>query len=632
MSAEIGHAAIHTRLRWLSATHVSVTDEMTQSKARSEEVRRFLSRLEPFLNLSRVELDRVVSSSVERVALSGEPLLIEGGVPGTFLYVVFEGAVELAHQQVVIDIVTSGQVFGHPTLLTGLAPELTARARQDSTLICIPMDVALDLLGRPDGVKFVARTLRDRLIQSASALRALPDVRARPVGSLLREAPVFCDPDTTIRDAARLMANQSLTALLVQTRDGLGIVTDVDLRDKVIAAGISSDAAVRTIMSTPVRTVRADVMAPLASVEMMEAGVNHLPVVDESDRVAGILSASSLMALDALSPFALRHAIYSAPTETALIDASKDFPKLFVDLLDAHLDAQALTRVLTALSDALTSRLLELAFDRRGRPPVPYAWLTLGSGARTELTLASDQDNALAFADSDDPTVDDYFRLVSEDVNNGLLQCGFVLDPQGVLANNREWRMSKSEWIRVFLSCFGGWDSERLLRASIAFDFRQVAGDLSIILPLTNIMREAPKHARFLSGVAELATEIPSPLQGFRQRLIGPIDIKRSGLLPIQNLARYRALSRGISASPTWERLIATQEDGSESERSLRDAFESMSHLRLRHHANAIRKGRTPDNAIDTAALRPLTRLNLQEALRVVAAAQRRLPQRVALR
>ena len=179
------------------------------------------------------------------------------------------------------------------------------------------------------------------------------------------------------------MAGEGLTALLVNARNGLGIVTDVDLRDKVVAVRASGDAPVSAIMSQPVRTVGAGTLAQEASVQMMEAGVNHLPVVDAGGTVVGILSASSLMTLDALSPFALRSAILSAHTVDEVVDASEEVPKLFVDLVDAHLDAPALTRIVTALSDAMTSRLLELTIKRHGAPPVAFSWLALGSAARS---------------------------------------------------------------------------------------------------------------------------------------------------------------------------------------------------------------------------------------------------------
>jgi len=590
----------------------------------------FLAHLEPFQGLTPEDLERVADEIIERDVSAGEAVLVENGPPGAELYVVRHGSVELAHKEAIVAILTSGEVFGYPTLLTGLAPEFTARAREDGRLYCIPHDVALDLLSRPDGVKFVAGNLRERLIQSARTMRALPDVRTRPVTSLVRSDPLFCEPDTPIRDVAQMLMDAGRSAILVRTRGGLGIVTDVDLRDKVVVGGVSADAPVTRIMTSPVHTIGAEVLAPEASIAMMVSGVNHLPVLDGDGNVVGILSASNLMALDARSPFALRRSLTQARTADDLADSASDIPGLFVDLLDANLEAPALTRILTVLCDTMTARLLELSMEEHGEPPVPFAWLAFGSGARTELTLASDQDNGLAYADTDDPAVDEYFRLVAVDVNAGLARCGFVADPHGVLARTAQWRMTLSNWKTVFSYCLDGKDLDRLARASVAFDYRQVAGELYIDKVLTDIMREAPEHPRFMRGLHQLGFNIPSPL-GFLGRLTGPIDIKRNGLVPMQNLARYWAFSRGITAGTTLERLIAVAEvEGrdpmNEADRSLREAFVSMTHLQLRHHANAIRNERPLDNIIDASTLRPLDHANLQEALRLVAAEQRRFP------
>ncbi len=591
---------------------------------------RFLARLQPFDGLSSQTLEDAAAAATEQSVPAGKSVLVEGGEPGSQFYVVREGALELVHKGLVIDILSRGDVFGHATLLTGEAPQFTVRAREDARVLCLPAEVALRVLSRPEGSRFIARTLRDRLAKAALTMRAMPDVRTRPVTSVMLSAPVFCEPGMTIADAAKLMAGEGLTALLVNARNGLGIVTDVDLRDKVVAVRASGDAPVSAIMSQPVRTVGAGTLAQEASVQMMEAGVNHLPVVDAGGTVVGILSASSLMTLDALSPFALRSAILAAHTVDEVVDASEEVPKLFVDLVDAHLDAPALTRIVTALSDAMTSRLLDLAITRHGAPPVAFSWLALGSTARSELNLASDQDNGLAYADTDDAGVNEYFRVLARAVNEALGRCGFSPDSHGVVADNQDWRMQASDWRRMFSDCLGGWDTDRLFRAAIGFDLRHVYGDLSIVPELHDIIREAPRRARFLSGLAGLGAEIRSPL-GFRQRLTGPVDIKKSGLLPVQNLARFFAFANGVTPPTTVDRLAAVEEAGkrgSDSAQALREAFLSMSHLQLRHHANAIRAGRAPDNAIDTATLRPLTKAGLQEALRVVAAAQRRQAQR----
>jgi CBS domain-containing protein len=595
---------------------------------RVREIARFLGRYPPFDALERPELERVAAAVVERHAVTGEAVLVENGRPGDYLYVVRDGTMEIDHKGFVVDVVTKGQLFGHPTLLSGLAPEFTVRAREDTDLYLLPRDEAIAVLSRPEGVAMVARGFRDRLVRATDAVRSMPDVRSVPVTSLIRRAPVFCPPDTTVREAARLMSDEIVTALLVETSEGLGIVTDADLRKKVLAVGVSPEVPVSAIMTIPVATVSEDILAPQASIEMMQAGVNHLPVVGRDGHVLGVVSAGSLMNLDALSPFALRWSISTAHDDDAVVAAAAQLPGLFVGLLDAHLDAPTVTRVITLLSDVMTSRLLELSIARHGPPPVPFAWLALGSSARNELTLASDQDNALAFEDTDDAEAKGYFALVADEVNSGLARCGFSFDESGVLARDPHWRLSQSAWVEVFARCLQVWDWNNLLRASIAFDFRRVAGDLDIVTPLSAVMRRAPRHGGFLSGLAHLASQIPSPL-GFRGRLTGPVDIKKSGLLPVINLARFYAFSRGVSAGGTVERLVTVEELSpafADQARGLNEAYASMSEVRLLHHAKLIQKGIPPHNVIDTEKLRPLARVSLQEALRAVAAAQKLLP------
>ena len=608
--------------------------ETALAEACAQERAPFLASLEPFRRLSSDDLERVASSVTERLVAAGEAVQVESGLPGSDLFVVREGTLELLHKEVVVAVISRGEVFGHATLLTGLPPEFTTRARQDSTLWCLPKEVARDLLCRPEGLKFVADTLRERLIQAARTMRGIPDVGTRTTGSLAR-APVYCAPRTTIREAAQLMSLQRTSVLLVRTSRGLGIVTDFDLRDKVVAGDVPRDAPVSMVMTSPVETVGADEPTREAAIEMMVAGVGYLPVLDDAGQVVGVLSAQSLMASDARSPFALRRRIQQARDEDDLTQAAADLPALFVELLETHRDAPEITGILTAFCDAMTLRSLELAIERRGQPPVAYAWLVFGSGARNELTLASDQDNGLAYDDTDDPAVKEYFRLLAEDVNGSLRRCGFGVDPHGTVAGNWQWRLPLSTWCAVFARALEGRDLDRLARASVAFDFRQLAGDLALAEPLTEIMRAAPEHQRFMSGLAELGTHNPVPLSGLRQRLPERVDVKNDCLRPIQNFARYHALDAKITAHSTLDRLRAAAQSGvlaPDTEQSLREAFTSMLDLQLRHHANAVRAGRPLDNEVDVEALRPLTRVTLQEALRLVAATQRRFPRLPTLR
>lgn len=585
----------------------------------------FLARTPPFTGLTRRARERLAATMEQRQVGVGEKILVEQGAPGIELYVVRAGALELVRQGHVIDVLTGGQVFGHPTLLTGLPPEFTVRAREASTLYVIPGEEALDLLGRPEGVAFVARTLRERLTRAVRSVYDEQATRGVPVSSLIQRSPLFCDPELTIRQAAGRMSQNGVTYALVETRDGLGIVTNTDLRDKVLAGDRSPEAPIATIASTPVKTVRAETLAPEASIEMLAAGVEHLPVVDAGGRVVGVISAGNLMALDEVSPFALQRQISRAHDEDELAAAAALLPRVFLALLDSHLDALTVTRVLTLQADAMTSRLVELSIARHGPPPAAFAWLGLGSVARGEMALSSDQDNALAYGDSDDPAVLAYFARLATEVNEGLDRCGFALDYSGVNALNVGWRLPLSQWLQAFRDCFASPDHSHLIRASIVFDFRQVIGDLDIVGPLRELMRGAARRHGFIAAMSTTVTEVASPLVGFRRRLRGPIDIKKRGLLPIVNMARFQSLANGVSISGTLDRLAALQAMqalDAELADALRRAFVRITTLRLTHQGDEVRAGRRPNDAVDTTLLDPLTHAELQEALRIIDSAQ----------
>ena len=592
-----------------------------------EEIAAFLSSdVEAFKTLDPDQLSRVAAAVTLRELVAGEVMIVEGGPPTQQLYVLREGTLDLLRRESLVTVMTAGELLGYPSLLTQTAPAFTVRARSDCSLYCIPGDLGVELLGRQDGVRWLATTQRDALLYAARSLSPLPEVQTFPVTDVVSGAPKLCDPDTPISEAAALMDTDGRSAVLVRTREGLGIVTDVDLREKVVIGGVSRDAPVSTIMSTPVHTVGADSLAAEASVTMLTHGVRHLPVLDGDGGVIGIVSAGDLMSLEARNPFALRHSLQSASDEDALVAAAGDMPRLFVDLFDARLDAAVICRVLTVLHDTMTARLLELAFERHGAPPVEFAWLVFGSAARNEFTIGSDQDNGLAFADTDDPSVKEYFGRVARDVNDGLARCGIEADPHGVLAGGDIWHRSFSSWRRVFEIFLAGDDLKLALNASVCLDYRQSAGRLYLAQELTDLLREAPAHPAFMQCLAQLGSGYHPPVSGFRQKLDRVVDIKQGGLVPVQNLARYHALGRGITIQATLDRLAAIcriDAEGAECDRTLREAYLTLKHLQLEHHAEAVRAGGKPDNVIDTDALRPLTRANLQEALRAVAAAQK---------
>ena len=595
------------------------------------EITGFLQRFPPFDALPREDLEQIAEAAEARSYAVGENVLVEDATPSEHLFVVHDGSVELVHEGEVVDILEPGESFGHPSLLTGLAPAFTVRAHEDSTCFLIPREAAMRALASPAGTSYVAASLRERLTRTGHTVHALPPVNTVSVGDLLRRPPVFCTGDVTIHKAARLMTENGASAIIVRDGANISIVTDAQLREKVIAEEFSAGNPV-TRVATPAVTVGRDYLAVDAVVEMLDSGADHLIVTGRGGEAVGLLSAADLLGLEGRSPFALRHALLRAHDEDELVETAKDLRPLLLALVDADLPPEKITRVLSLQFDTITSRLIDFAIARHGLAPVPWAWLQLGSAARRELTLGSDQENALAFADSGDREANDaYFERFADHVNEGLTRCGFAPDPNNVLARTRLWRMTQSEWINVFGEVLESPDESHLIRATVAFDFRHAGGGLEIVPPLVAVLRRAPQHPDFVRQLARSATGFRPPL-GFRGSLPdkkdGGIDIKKGGAIPIANLARFYALTNGITISSTLDRLVAAQEVGAldkETATGLREAFGVVARCRLAHHARQIEEGAPTDNLIDPANLPPLARNELREAFRVIAHAQKKL-------
>jgi CBS domain-containing protein len=594
----------------------------------------FLRRFPPFDCLADGELEQAEEAMLERAYAEGEAILVEDGTPARYLFVVRTGAVELVHEDEVIDVLAPGEAFGHPSLLSGMAPAFDVRAREPTVCILLEADVARRLLGSPAGVQFVASSLRERLVRTGYVAHAQADQRTAHLGALVHRPAVECRPDASAGEAARLMAEADVSCLLVRLSDGFGIVTDSDLRLKLVAPGRPYDTPVRELMTAPAVVFAPERLAVDAMIDMLDAGIHHMPVVRADGSPVGIVTATDLMYLESRTPFAIRRSIAHARTVDEVVAAASHLPQVIVSLIRAGVGATDVGRVMALQSDTATMRLIDLAMVARGGSPKAWAWLALGSTARREASLNSDQDNALAYADDGE---DDWFAGVAAEVNEGLARCGFGADNADVLARNRQWRMSAADWERVFRDCLDHPDRSHLTRAAVAFDFRHVCGGLSIVRPLVEIERQAPDHPDFVRRLARTATDFQPPL-GFRGKLQldddGRFDIKRGGVVPIANLARFHAIRSGITLSNTIGRLRAAAEAGAlESERAaaLEEAFELVTRLRLEHQAGEVEAGRRPTNDLAPGDLPPLTRGQLRSALRAVADAQHALARFVPL-
>src|SRR4051794_34748131 len=379
-----------------------------------DEVAAFLRSLPPFDALPEPELARLAAAARIAAFAGGETIFGQGAGPQTSMWVVCEGGVELVDHGRVLDLLGPGELFGHASMLAELPTGFAARARGPTTCYRLPGDVSRPLLARSDGLRHVMRTILARPAAGVPRPEAGPALE-RAIGGLLRAPPVRCAPETPIRTAAERMTAAGQTCAVVDLADGrFGILTDRDLRTRVVAAGLPADAPVARAMSAPAYTVGEDRLGGEVLVEMLDRGVRHFPVLSKTGELLGVVDDVDLVAAERRTPFHLRTAIAAAPDAAALAVVARDLWPTVAAVHDARVAPEHVSAIVSVVADALVRRLLDLAVAEAGEPPAPFAWLALGSLARREGVPSSDVDCAIAWdGDDRDPAIRDYVHGVA---------------------------------------------------------------------------------------------------------------------------------------------------------------------------------------------------------------------------
>jgi CBS domain-containing protein len=459
----------------------------------------------------------------------------------------------------------------------------------------------------------------------------LRDLVARP--------PVTCRPDVSAVEVARRFSRESVGSVVVVDDAGapVGIVTDQDLRARVVAEGRDAGATpASAIMSVPLVTLPPDAYAFEAVLEMTRRRISHVVVLDRG-RLLGVVSSRDFLGLQTAHPVTLARDIERAGSVEGLATLASRVTQLVRRLLDEGGTAYDVGQIVAELNDRLAVRSLTLAaaaLDEIGQaaPSTPYCWLSFGSEARREQTLRTDQDNGLAYADPEPneaaATAAYYARFAEVAVAN-LVAVGFPPCPGHAMASNPKWCQPLSAWARYFRRWIDHPSPEEVLAACIYFDLRPLAGAVDLAAPLEQIVRrEAPERRAFLRLLAHdvVTRRVPRTLFGNvavdrRGAGRGTVDVKAAGAMQLTGAARVAALELGLSQTNTIDRFRAAAERGLYSPaeaREFTDACQHLMRLRLVHQLERLAAGASPDNRVDPAGLSRADALLFRDALAVV--------------
>ncbi len=617
----------------------------------------FMRSVPPFDTLDANRLKDLVSRMELVFFPRGQRIANRGDSAFENLYIIQQGSAKISlvderGEEMLVDIRGEGDYFGATSLLQDKPVMFDISAHQDIIALTLSAENFKRIVNRHPVFQ---RYFSSSLAKTIKAIRQSADYQIpQPIGQsgvdlvvymankcvadLMSKNLLICKPAVSVRTAAQLMSQRRVSSIVI-TESGLsplGILTDNDLRVKVLAAGLSPEVLVAEIMSRPVHTVSSKAYAFDALLSMSQHGVRLLVAI-ESDRMVGIISEHDLQIETGSSPVQLIGEIERSASLDALIDMRPKIDRVLEMMLRQGGPVKQLVALVTHLNDRLALRILKLVereMEREGlgKPPVPYAWIAFGSEGRMEQTLHTDQDNALFFSNAsagNEAENKRWFLRFSERVVVCLVRSGIPRCPGSVMASNPKWCQPEKRWQDRFLGWITDPNPNTLLIASIFFDFRPIyAGTEFPYILQDQVLQAIQKNQLFLRFMAKNALSNRPPLSLLKRFVVeksgehkNKIDLKMKGLTPVVDAARVLSLALGIKSRNTLDRLAEINRRGvidKDFHADLREAYEFIVYLQISRHLAALATEEEPDNFIDPVSLNGLQRKMLKESFAVI--------------
>ncbi|MBQ0729056.1 MAG: cyclic nucleotide-binding/CBS domain-containing protein [Oleispira antarctica] len=612
----------------------------------------FVSAHEPFDSLPADEI-AALCGQIEVSYYQAQSQILHHGASIDALYMIRSGSVEVFRRTGELhNRLEPGDVFGQMGILLNGHVRYPVRALEDTLIYRIPAEKFLamcDLFGEfGDYFETNEHSTLQHLVQSQDDENDMTTVRVRDI---IQSEPVYLTAGATVRECAQQMTEQNVSSVVifdqlitvessddVNANEGaslaLGIVTDRDFRVRVLAAGLSLETPLRDVMSTDLITVAHDAYVYEAKLLMMRHNVHHLPLV-RHDKVTGIVALTDIVQYESQSSLLLVRGILVQETVEGLAELSSQVASVMVRMQKEGANSRMIGGAMSVIGRTFKQRLLALAEEKFGAPPVPYCFLALGSMAREEQLLVTDQDNALILsADYNEAKHGDYFKQLSDFVCDGLNACGYTYCDGGIMASNPKWRLTLKDWKLQFSEWIEKPDPQALLNASIFFDLEGVDGKVAWAEQLTRfIVGKAKTNRSFLAALARNAMNRTPPLGFFKDFVLEKdgrqrysLNLKRRGTAPMVDVIRVHALAEGSLSQNSFDRLedlkgSSLLPDGKKEE--LSDALEYLSMIRIRQQVAAVEAGEQADNTVEPETLSSKERRGLKEAFQVLSSAQK---------
>lgn len=591
----------------------------------------FLLDYRPFATLGE-DLVAAMAEAARVDRFQPGELIVDAFVqPTSEMFVVVEGAVDVWNDRTrIIEVPTErlgpGKVFGFSSMLTERSVGPRAVAAGPTIVAAIPGPVVEPVFTSPDGARF--------LVEQAPV--AEEHVVQRPTYSLVDDLivtqPLAVAPSLPAAEVARRMSERNLNCAVVQHDGTYAILTDAILRHELIVEAQPASTPVGALAPTPARAVRLGDSATEALIALLETDENFLIVVDAANQLQGIVAPRDFAISPTTAGATVHEQLRRAGDTDELVARARRITETLDHLLTAGLTADRVIAVYSTMLDTLVRRAITLVFDAHPELSTDaFTWLSLGSNGRREAVPSSDADTAVAFNDGLEEADRPRYRRAFDEVHEVLRRAGLSSDAHGATAGqttfsrtNTEWSLAARDWI------IDPTKNKGAVMTSLLVDARPIYGDAGLpgVTPVFTALREHPGTMRLLleESLSRRARRRPALDQLVRRE--EAFDIKRRAILPVVNLARWASLSVGSAVLPTVERLRAAAGSAmlpATQASTLIEAFQVLQNLRLHCQLAQLRQDLPPTDEILLDELSPIDRSVVHQAVREVAAAQRRM-------
>ncbi len=551
----------------------------------SQRVADFLKNFPPFSFLNQKDLE-LISEQIAIIYKEKDSVIFaENEETHNSFYVVHKGAVALktSLQNDILDICDEGDIFGLRPLIANENYKMEARTHEETILYAIPINVF-----RPYALE--NRAVGNFLIESFASNTMNPyskSHRGKLYGEetldtdikLLDLQPVkyskkliSCSSTTSAKEIAEIMIKKNVGAILVVEETlPVGIITDKDLRNKIVTGEFPITTSAAEIMTTPVITYPKKMTITQAQIAMMKSDISHLCITKDgtiNSKAVGMLSKHDVMVSLGNNPAVLIKAVKRAKKYKNIKPIRANIMQLLQGYLDQDIPMTLTSKIITELNDACIKQVITIALTKMTTPPpVKFSWLALGSQGRSEQLLQTDQDNALVYEDVPEEleiATKEYFLALATHINKGLFDIGYDYCPAEMMASNPKWCLSLSQWKSTVHHWITNPGKNEVLLSFIFFDYSLSFGDGDLVSNLSDyIFEEVKANPVFYIHLVSGALQSPSPTGFFRQFLLEQdgankdfFNIKNRALMPLADAARVLILSHSVkSISNTAERF-----------------------------------------------------------------------------